>query len=821
MVYADLPVDLVNATLVLADPGLWSHPGFLIEGWRDPQLHPTLAQRLAFNLLLFNEPASLRRSLRERILAAEITAQFGRQKVVEWYLNSALYGHQVVGISQAAQFYFNSQVKDLDLSQSALLAAISQAPALNPIDTPQAAEKRRLVTLQILQAFNQVDAGRVTSSIQHPPQIAVSPIGSESQDQAFTNLVLDQLGQVMNLDRVLRGGLIIRTSMDFNLQGQVQCAVGDQLTRLGVVGIQRDADCPAPTFLDLQVNTTPILQPSAGVMVVDPQTGQVLAYAGYGMGSHPVGTLVDPFIYMAGFSRGMSPASLGWDIAGSQADIGRRYQGPVSIRTAMANDLPGPVTQIEELLGMRSIQETLDTMGMIVSGTDVQSKAFPVTMVDVAKAYSVLANLGIVAGQEVPPATIQPFSVLGVEGVDGEVLGDWSFSQKQALVSPSLAYMVADVLSDRDAHRSDILPMGFASFAEQVGLKSGQTPDESGTWAVGFTSNRVVVAWVGGQAPMLPRMSTQSSTWLINAVLPTSIQGNSSKGWQSPADIIRVAVCEPSGMLPTVACPNITTELFLAGNQPMRPDTLYELLDINGETGLLATVYTPPDLVEQHLYMNIPTFARSWAESVGINLMPTEYDTILKPAPLPYAHINSPAFFSDLKSKVRLYGSASGEGFTLYRLEYGFGLYPKTWLQIGNDLNSPVNEGLLAEWDTSALNGLVAVRLLVIHVDQSMDVAITQFMVDNQAPVIDIMSPQIGQTFNLANEQAAVFDADISDTALADVRFLVDGVLVQDFSQAPFSLVWALKTGSHTLRVEAVDRAGNSTSQEIKFIVQN
>lgn len=816
--YADLPVDLVNATLVLADPEFWRHAGFLIEGWHNPQSHPTLAQSLAYNLLLFDEPATLRRSIRERILAAEITAQFGRKKVLEWYLNSALFGHQVVGISQSAQFYFNSPVKELDLPQSALLAAISQAPALNPIDTPQAADKRLLVTLQVLQAFNLVEADRVDAAIQHPPVITASQSTTDPQAHSFIDLALDQLGQVIPTDRILRGGLIIRTSMDFDLQGQVQCALDDQLTRLGVAGLQPVAECPGRTSLDLQA-TDPIQQPTAGVMVLEPQTGQVLAYAGYGMGSHPIGTLLDPFIYLTGFSRGMSPASLGWDIPASQAQVARRYLGPVSFRTALANDLPGPVSQIEALLGIRSIQENLETLGMDASPADIQSREVPVTLLSVAKPYSVLANLGIAAGQEVTAGSIQPFSVLGVEEVDGRVWGDWSFPQKQALVSPSLAFMLVDVLKDRHAQRADILPIGLADFGDPVGFKSGQTPDGSGTWSVGFTDTRLAVTWVGGQPPLPASLSSRSSTWLINTIFPASLQGSNPHGWQPPADLVRLAVCDPSGMLPTLACPNIVNDLFLSGNQPVQPDTLYELLDVNRETNLLATVYTPPELVDQRLYLNIPPFAQDWAESAGISLIPSEYDTILKPSPLPYVHITSPSFFADLNGIVFLVGSASGEGFSTYRLEYGFGLFPKNWFQIGEDQTSPVNEGVLAEWDTTGLNGLVAVRLLVVHDDKTMDVAVTQFMLDNQAPDIRITSPQEGQIFSLAKETGVVFMAEVADSALAEVRLLVDGTLVQAFSQGPFNLVWASTPGKHTLRVEAVDRAGNSASQEIRFSV--
>ena len=75
----------------------------------------------------------------ERILAAQLTAYYGREKIVEWYLNSANYGHFAYGADAAARLYFSKPASQLNLAESALLAAVSQAPAINPLDAPQAA----------------------------------------------------------------------------------------------------------------------------------------------------------------------------------------------------------------------------------------------------------------------------------------------------------------------------------------------------------------------------------------------------------------------------------------------------------------------------------------------------------------------------------------------------------------------------------------------------------------------------------------------------------------------------------------------------------
>ena len=115
-----LPDDLLRATLAVAEPEFYTGPGYSLGGLTDPDQHPTLAQALAAKFLLWDEAPGLRRALRERILAAQITAHFGREKIAEWYLNTVNYGHFACGAEAAAQLYFVKPVAQLTLAESAL-----------------------------------------------------------------------------------------------------------------------------------------------------------------------------------------------------------------------------------------------------------------------------------------------------------------------------------------------------------------------------------------------------------------------------------------------------------------------------------------------------------------------------------------------------------------------------------------------------------------------------------------------------------------------------------------------------------------------------
>jgi hypothetical protein len=78
---------------------------------------------------------------------------------------------------------------------------------------------------------------------------------------------------------------------------------------------------------------------------------------------------------------------------------------------------------------------------------------------------------------------------------------------------------------------------------------------------------------------------------------------------------------------------------------------------------------------------------------------------------------------------VQIFGTASGEKFSYYRVQVGKGLNPQTWTQLGGDIISPVENGQLAEWDTTGLSGLYAVQLQVVRSDQIVEAAVIQITV--------------------------------------------------------------------------------------------
>lgn len=725
-----LPKSLSDAVIATSDPDFWRHSGYSLEGITDPQLHPTLAQRLVSDLLLFNEPPSLRRALRERILAAQITAEYGRTQILEWYLNSAHFGRYAFGADAASQLYFGKSATELTLAESAILAAVSDSPSLNPYDAPQTALERGHESIQSMQTQGLLSDEAAAIALgespffQTPPPFAFTP----QPAAAFTNLLLSQLDSHFPRARIERGGLTIISTLDFDLQKQSSCVTAFYAARLE--GLPDPIiECESLRFLPALPPGLTVKNSSASAIITDPKTGQILAVVGETfqaqeaplITAHKAGSSLDAFVYLTGFTRGLSPASLIWDIPGKTdvQNFDGEYHGPIRLRVALANDYPAPAAQILAQMGAENVRKIAESFGVS------RNQEVELSLVNAAGVYGVFAQQGVYFGQEVNDA-FGPVTILKVEGNDGSVWLDWTTPQAKPVVTPGLAYLMNHALSDETARLGALRSSGVLDVGRPAGVKPGQTENALDTWAIGYSPSRVVVVWTGTRddGKLTPRLPAV----LWNALMQIASQDLPRDGWSVPADVSVINVCDPSGMLPTADCPNLVSEVFLNGNEPIQPDNMYRKFSVNRETGLLATVFTLPQLIEDRVYLVVPSDARSWAESAGLEIPPTTYDVIQSPQVNPNVNITSPELFAEVNGKVRIEGTAAGENFVSYRLLVGQGLNPQEWLEVAKG-NETVTTGLLAEWNTTGLSGLYAVQLQVVRSDQRVDSSVIQVTV--------------------------------------------------------------------------------------------
>src|SRR3990167_8579028 len=156
---SDLPEYVTEATIAIEDKNFYKHHGFAWEGITRAILNTifrqklqggsTITQQLVKTTLLTPE-RTLRRKIREALLAMATEIRYSKDEILELYLNHVPYGGTAYGIEQAAHTYFDKNAKDLSLAEAALLAGLPQAPTrYSPFGVnPEAAETRQTQVLQ-------------------------------------------------------------------------------------------------------------------------------------------------------------------------------------------------------------------------------------------------------------------------------------------------------------------------------------------------------------------------------------------------------------------------------------------------------------------------------------------------------------------------------------------------------------------------------------------------------------------------------------------------------------------------------------------------
>lgn len=876
------PQSLVDAVIAFHDPGYWEETGrtamqrlreaaalfFPERGMPAPQ---GISQQLAGGVIgLHGHPAidPAEYYLQTSILAGQLEASYSKTRLLEWYLNSAYFGNLAYGVDAAALVYFDKHASDLSLAESAMLAPIPRAPDLNPIDSPEAARQRQVQTLLVLLQRGRISQAQADRALAAPLDLrSAQAVRDGLSVGAFERYVANSLREILGPDFIRWSGYRVKTSLDAELQAQAECGLEYFLDRAGgewgQSGTSREGEgCllnellpplrPGDIESDLRIE-------GAAAVVMDAATGEVLAMVDrpsapgwvseaqlQATSPKPGGDMALPFLYLTAFSRGYSPGSMVLDIplSDAYAPVARSgqaetdwglYHGPTSMRRALANAYAGAAENTLEIVGEDQALRILRGMGFqsLSQGATINPQAIVggevrMTLLDLAHAHAVLANTGRMVGGMTagggatdPLSALGPISVTRIVGPGGEELFS-SAPRERSIVSPELAYLVTDVLSDPEAMALSTGAGVEVDVGRPAALYATSHPESGDDWAVSYTPGKVAAVWLenAGGGSSAPSPAVRGSA-LGKALLAYAVRDTPVRDWEVPAGITQVEVCFPSGLLPTEYCPLVNKEPFIRGTEPTAFDNLYRPFLVDRETGHLATLFTPLELVEERVYMIPPPEAGEWARSAGIESPPQEYDAYREDLPEdPDLAITSPAPFSYLRGWVWVRGDVRVSPLSYFRLQYGRGLNPTRWIQVGPEQRAPVVGGPLGLWDARDLDGLYTLQLIAVLDGGRVRMAAVPVTIDNQPPSIKLVSPEQGEAIRLGDDRELVIEAQVSDSiALSRVEFYVDGRRIAVRESEPFSAHWNPEhVGEVAVFARAFDKAGNLAESERRIV---
>jgi membrane peptidoglycan carboxypeptidase len=605
---------MVNATVSTEDASFWSSRGIDVAGtfraattnlqeYSSPfagRGGSGITQQLVKQTLIpesERDNHSVARKLTEAAFAIDLTQNYPKSQILEWYLNMINYGGVYDGVESAAEGYFGVHAKDLDLAQAALLAGVPQSPAqYSPYANPEGAKIREDEILDLMVSHHYImqeeaEAAKREELHFQPPQTAL-PLRAPW----FVEYVRQQLVARFGEKCFETCGLQVQTTLDLDLEDQAQQILNDNLKKWGEpVGVHNGA------LLSIDARSGEILV-MLGSRDSNDDSPKVQGKNNFTTAVMQPGSSFKPFVYTTLFmKRGYGPDSIIWDAPYSGPDgyhcvdpvQGGKTQGPIPVRLALGSSLNCPGNRAADLAGIQNIIDTAHLMGITTMpsvagyGASIATGGANITMLDMAYGYTTIARNGNMVGdtatENFPSGyrPLDPVAFTRVANANGDVI--YSYEPKtQQVIPPAYPYLVTSIISDCQNRRL-IWQCGFPEFvlsdgrpaAAKTGTQQGaDTGHTIANWQFMYTPQIVTGGWVGN-ADRTPwtdvngganavGYSVQQLEDLITKSYELPVQQ-----FTRPPEVVSVPVHVPDGSRGLLGgCGPIEQGLFARGTEP-------------------------------------------------------------------------------------------------------------------------------------------------------------------------------------------------------------------------------------------------------------
>lgn len=644
---ADIPQHCVNAVIATEDANYYRHPGvdwrgiaralwINVRGGEVLAGGSTITQQTARLLLMDPQQRferTLRRKLRESVLAIRLQNAYGKDDVLALYLNQSYFGNLAYGIEAAARTYFAKGAAELSLAECALLAGLLQNAVMHdPLTRMDSARARQEIVLGLMVNQGSISQADADSAARDQLRFAATPFPIDAPH--FVMAVWRQLERLYP-EHVYGGGLDVVTTVDRSWQREAERIARQHLDAINNPVVETRVSANAR---------------NAAIVALDPFTGQVLTMLGSpnyfderingavnaALALRQPGSALKPFTYAAAMDPALADpltaASMILDVR--TPFVTRRLEsytplnyalvehGPVLVREALASSYNIPAVVALEHIGVERLVELannagLETLARREVDLAVTLGGGEVRLLDLVQAYSIFANGGY---------RVEPSLILSVRARDtGATLFEWQPPVfEQPILDERVAYIITDILSDPEARIPSFGRNSPLDIGRPVAAKTGTTTDFRDNWTVGYTPNLVVGVWVGNadNTPMVDVTGITGAGPMWNAFMRRVLLGQPELPFERPPGIETAQVCALSGLLPTPACALSRRELFLPGTVPTEPDNLHQVFTIDRATGLLADDDTPPERRVEQVFVVLPQEACEWAIRHGIRQPP-------------------------------------------------------------------------------------------------------------------------------------------------------------------------------------------------------
>ncbi|PLX27232.1 hypothetical protein C0583_04320 [Candidatus Parcubacteria bacterium] len=662
----DIPKYVQQATISIEDKNFYEHKGFsLIAIARTGITNilygrkagaSTLTQQFIKNSVLTSEK-KYSRKIKEFILAYRLEKQFSKDEILQMYLNEIPYGSTSYGVEAASQRYFNKSVKDINLAEAAILAALPQAPSAY---SPYGSNRDILIGRQHYILDQMAEQGYITKEEAQAAkdfELVFEKPQENIKAPHFVMYIKEQLAEKYGEKMIEQGGLKIYTTIDLYKQ-----EIAEQVIKDHMESNEENYDAT-----------------NAALVSINPKNGHILAMVGsrdyfdeeidgqvnVTTSLRQPGSSMKPLVYATSFLKGYTPDTILYDVVTNFSnDKEEPYEphnydlaenGPVSIRKALAGSLNIPAVKAIYLAGVNNVLDLAEDMNyttlkdrdryglaLVLGGAEIK-------LVEHTNAYSAFAREGNIN---------ELISILKIEDAEGNILEE-AEEKESKVMDPKAARMINDVLSDNNARAYAFGTQNYLNLGSRpVAAKTGTTNDYRDAWTIGYTPSIVTGVWVGNNDNSPMRRGAAGGVvaapiwhdYMKQILGDTPIEyfkepeiKNSDKpllnGEAGSMELIKID--KATGLLAT----EFTPESFIEEKNFLQPHSILHYIDINDPLGDIPenTEKDPQYKLWEEAVMNWALEQASSTETeIVFETPPSEFDDIHTEENIPKLKIISP-----------------------------------------------------------------------------------------------------------------------------------------------------------------------------------
>lgn len=574
---------LINATVSIEDKRFFVHHGFdylrIIKAFYKNIKHKdtiegasTITQQYAKNLFL-DFDKNWGRKYEEAILTLRLETHYSKEDILEGYLNTINYGG-VFGIENAAHYYFDKSAKDLNLSESTILAGIPKSPVYySPLSNEDNAKTRQMIILNSMVKNNFITEYEKENALE---EILVYHNAKDEKKlitlMYYQDAVMNELKQIKSIPPsfLKTGGLKIYTNLDMKAQTILDDSIKKNLK-----------DDP-----ELQVAT----------VAMEPKTGKVLALAGgtdYSKSQfnrainakRAVGSTIKPFLYYAALENGFTPSTTfisektTFTFAENKTYSPQNYgdiYGNQQISMAAALTYSDNIYAVKThlFLGEETLVDISKRLGIKSKLSPLPSLALgsaEINLMEMVQAYGAFANEGY---------KVEPYFINKVEDVNGNVLYQ-SQNSPENILNKNIVFVLNEMLANCDSQ--DFVDYTYPTcigiaprLSKKYAIKTGTT--NSDHMIYGFNKDLVVGVWTGYD----DNRPTPNANSLVSKYVWVDLMenyANSDRSWyNTPKNVVGVMVEPISGKLANNNSKKKKILYYIKGTEPYEDATDFDNL---------------------------------------------------------------------------------------------------------------------------------------------------------------------------------------------------------------------------------------------------